>query len=85
MAHQPTFGQLVAVGWFPFLELMSGEFEKLISMCQSGFELDDDEKALVEKLDETRLGSDVRSLDAATPSEKPSVHSSLSGQQFQRA
>jgi len=55
MAHQPTFGQLVAVGWFPFLELMSGEFEKLISMCQSGFELDDDERALVEKFDETRL------------------------------
>ncbi len=55
MAHQPTFGQLVGAGWFPFLELMSGEFEKLVSMCQSGFELDGEEKALVEKFDEARL------------------------------
>lgn len=55
MAHQPTFGQLVEAGWFPFLELMSGEFGKLASTCQSGFELDDDEKRLVEKFDEVRL------------------------------
>ncbi|MFG1350458.1 hypothetical protein [Xanthobacter autotrophicus] len=55
MAHQPTFGQLVGAGWFPFLELMSGEFEKLISMCQSGFDLDEDEKSLVEKFGEARL------------------------------
>lgn len=55
LAHQPTFGQLVGAGWFPFLELMSGEFGKLVSMCQSGFELDDEEKSLAEKFDETRL------------------------------
>lgn len=55
MAHQATFYQLVGAGWFPFLELMSGEFERLISMCQSGFELDDSEKALVEKFGEARL------------------------------
>lgn len=55
MAHQPTFGQLVEAGWFPFLELMSGEFGKLASTCQSGFELNDDEKRLVEKFDEVRL------------------------------
>lgn len=52
MAHQPTFDQLVRAGWFSFLELMSAGFEKLIAMCQSGFELDDDEKALVEKFGE---------------------------------
>jgi hypothetical protein len=55
MSHQPTFGQLVGAGWFPFLELMSGEFGRLVSMCQSGFELDDEEKTLVEKFDEARL------------------------------
>lgn len=55
MAHQPTFGQLVEAGWFPFLELMSGEFGKLVSIYQSGFELDDEEKSLVEKFDGARL------------------------------
>lgn len=55
VAHQPTFGQLVGAGWFPFLELMSGEFGKLVSMCQSGFKLDDEEKVLVGKFDASRL------------------------------
>lgn len=55
IAHQPTFGQLVEAGWFPFLELMSGEFGKLVSMCQSGFEFDDEEKSLIEKFDEARI------------------------------
>lgn len=55
LAHQPTFDQLVQVGWFPFLELMSGEFGKLASISQSGFELDDEELALVEKFDVSRV------------------------------
>lgn len=55
MTHQPTFGKLVGSGWFPFLELMNGEFLKLVSTCQSGFELYDEERSLVEKFDEARL------------------------------
>lgn len=55
MAHQPTFGQLVGAGWFPFLELMNGEFGKLVTMCQSGFGLNDEETTLVVRFDEARL------------------------------
>ena len=55
ITHQPTFDHLVRAGWFPFLELMNGEFQNLVSTCQSGFELDDAEKLLVDKFDEARL------------------------------
>ncbi|UYO38998.1 hypothetical protein KQX62_20095 [Rhodopseudomonas palustris] len=55
MSHQPTFGRLVEAGWFPFLELMDGEFAKLIAVCQAGFELDEDEARLVEAFSEARL------------------------------
>jgi hypothetical protein len=55
MAHQPTFDQLVRAGWFPFLELMSGEFGKLASISRSGFELDEEEQALVQKFDAARV------------------------------
>jgi len=55
LAHQPTFGGLVAAGWFPFLELMSGEFRTLLESHDAGFELDDPERALLEKFDEARL------------------------------
>lgn len=55
MAHQPTFDQLVQAGWFPFLELMSGEFGKLASISRSGFELDEEEQALVQRFDAARV------------------------------
>jgi hypothetical protein len=55
VADQPTFKALVTAGWFPFLELMSGEFRTLLEYQQAGWELAEAEQALVEKFDATRL------------------------------
>jgi hypothetical protein len=55
LAHAPTFTKLVEAGWFPFLELMTAEFQKLLTVCEAGFDLGEEEKALVLKFDTARL------------------------------
>jgi len=55
LAHEPTFDGLVSVGWFPFLELMSGEFRTLSAAYEAGFELEEAEQALLAKFEEARL------------------------------
>jgi hypothetical protein len=55
LAHEPTFSELIKAGWFPFLELMSGEFKTLVSSQQAGFGLEDPERDLLAKFDEARL------------------------------
>ncbi|MDR6624472.1 hypothetical protein [Caulobacter segnis] len=55
LADQPTFEGLVSKGWFPFLELMSGEFKTLLLAQQAGWDLADTEAALIAKFDDARL------------------------------
>lgn len=55
MAHEPTFSQLVQAGWFPFLELMNGEFKALVEWQKAGFGLEDAELELLAKFDDERL------------------------------
>lgn len=55
LAHEPTFGAIVDAGWFPFLEMMKGEFRDLIKAQEAGFELDEAERALIEKFGAERL------------------------------
>lgn len=55
LAHEETFFRLIESGWFPFLELMSGEFKRLVDTCAAGFDLDEVEGELLEKFDETRV------------------------------
>ena len=55
LAHEPTFNGIVSAGWFPFLELMSGEFRTLLNMQEAGFPLDNAEQALLDSFDEARL------------------------------
>jgi len=54
-SHEKTFGKLIAGGWFPFLELMSGEFKSLAQSAEAGFEMDDAEGKLVANFDAARL------------------------------
>lgn len=55
VADQPTFDGLVTKGWFPFLELMSGEFKSLLAAHQAGWDLTEAEAALITKFDDARL------------------------------
>lgn len=56
LAHEPTFSAIVSVGWFPFLELLTGEFRRLLDAQEASFDLDDAESALIENFDSERLG-----------------------------
>lgn len=55
LAHEPTFGGMVAAGWFPFLELGQAETRTLLNSVETKFPLDEAERALIASFDEARL------------------------------
>lgn len=55
LANEPLFGQLVASGWFPFLELMRGEFQSLSDTVEAGLPLEQAEATLLAKFDDERI------------------------------
>ena len=55
LTEKPIFQRLVAAGWFPFAEIITSEFNDLLSECEAGFELGEPEKKLIESFDKARL------------------------------
>jgi hypothetical protein len=55
LANEATFMRVVAAGWFPFIEIMTGEFKALSNACESGFPLDAAEAELAAKFTSERL------------------------------
>lgn len=49
------FTRLVRAGWFPFVELIGGDFEALLKAFRHDFDIEAKERALVEKFDGTRV------------------------------
>lgn len=54
LSDQAAFTQLVAAGWFPFVEII-GEFGQLASAIEAGFDLTEIEAALCNAFDAERL------------------------------
>ena len=55
LADEVTFGRLMQAGWFPFVEIISGDFKGLADACEAGFDLNDAEAQLLKKFDHERL------------------------------
>ena len=55
IADELTFGRLVAAGWFPFVEILGGDFRELAACCEAGFPLQDVEAKLVARFGAERL------------------------------
>lgn len=55
VSDQAAFDQLVARGWFPFVEMIA-DFGKLASAVEAGFDLTETENSLCEAFNEERLG-----------------------------
>lgn len=55
LSDQAAFDQLVARGWFPFVELL-GQFNELSLAVEAGFDLSDTEASICSTFDEERLG-----------------------------
>ncbi|MHA6845241.1 hypothetical protein [Ralstonia syzygii] len=49
------FDQLVAAGWFPFIEIITTEFKNLQNHCEAGFDIADIEADIVARFDSLRL------------------------------
>lgn len=49
------FGPLLAAGWFPFVEIISGEFRDLAAYAESGFDIAEVEPKIISAFDATRL------------------------------
>ena len=55
IADEALFARLIGSGWFPFVEIISGEFKELLHHIEAGFELADIEPIIIAKFDEDRL------------------------------
>ncbi|QGM97648.1 hypothetical protein [Methylocystis parvus] len=49
LANEATFKRVVAAGWFPFIEIMTGDFGTLSNACEAGFPLLEAEAELAKK------------------------------------
>ena len=55
LAHETTFGAMVAAGWFPFLELGDSEIKDLLAAIGSDFSLNRIEEELIAAFNGNRL------------------------------
>lgn len=55
IADEALFARLVASGWFPFVEIITGEFRELLHHEVAGFDLAEIEQTIIAKFDENRL------------------------------
>lgn len=55
IADKALFERLVGSGWFPFVEIITGEFKELLQHGEAGFDLADIEPTIIAKFDEGRL------------------------------
>ena len=55
LGDDALFTNLIQAGWFPFIEIMGGEFEKLLKAHKAGFNIGGEEAALVAKFDAARI------------------------------
>lgn len=55
LENQPLFGSLIAAGWFPFVEVLGGEFETLLKAYKANFNVDDETQKLIGRFDAKRI------------------------------
>ncbi len=54
------FAQLVSAGWFPFVEIVGGDFDALLNAHRQSFNVDGEEKVLLAKFDAKRIDEMAR-------------------------
>ena len=55
IGDEEIFGKLVRSGWFPFIEIIGGEFQLLLKAVREEFDLPGQKENLVKKFDEPRI------------------------------
>ena len=52
---EEAFGKLIVQGWFPFIETIGGEFEKLLKAYKNDFNVEDEIRSLIQRFDAKRI------------------------------
>lgn len=55
VTNPAVFDALVAAGWFPFVEIITGEFRDLARQAEAGFDIVESEPKIIEAFDAARL------------------------------
>lgn len=55
LADQAVFDRLAGAGWFPFVEIIAGEFKDLLRQIEAGFEIAEIEAVVLARFDAARL------------------------------
>ena len=55
LGNQDVFAKIVEAGWFPFLEIIGGEFEKLVAAYKANFNIQAEEELLLKNFDNVRI------------------------------
>jgi hypothetical protein len=50
-----VFDNLLAAGWFPFVEIITAEFRELLEHCAAGFNISEIEAGIIAKFDDFRM------------------------------
>jgi hypothetical protein len=55
LGETETFDHLLAAGWFPFVEIIGGEFKEILNHCEARFDMAEIEEKTIAKFDEERM------------------------------
>jgi len=55
LADQATVDRMTKAGWFPFIEIIGGDFDPLLKAYQSEFDIENKEKEFIEKFTPDRI------------------------------
>jgi hypothetical protein len=55
LSEPALFDSLLAAGWFPFVEIITADFKKLLQHCEAGFDLSEIEEKIIVHFDDTRM------------------------------
>lgn len=55
LGETATFDRLLAAGWFPFVEIVGGEFKDILNHCEAHFDMAEIEEKIIAKFDPGRM------------------------------
>lgn len=56
LGETATFDRLLSAGWFPFVEIIGGEFKDIMKHCKAHFDMAEIEEKIIAKFDSGRMG-----------------------------
>ena len=55
LGETKIFNRLLAIGWFPFIEIINDDFQDILNHCKAGFDLNEVERKVISRFNASRL------------------------------